>query len=219
VSFCGWERYGRCRVPGISYPAVGGVNAVGGDVFPDVVQVESCIGAEIVAAHAHFFRRSSDLRRSRERASSGSTGSPRFVELAQLGGACAHSDDVYQSFRSEADQIGAKRRRDVSVWNRDRYPSRVLLGFFVLMQGKCPLSGCPCFLALTEVAHRATGVSVRLGCFAATPLRGFDAGMDCAQRLTRTYRPWNRSAMVPSKRSSTCTLALRIPTRMSWRSI
>src|SRR5712692_4194050 len=36
-----------------------------------------------------------------------------------------------------------------------------------------------------------------------------------AQRRTRTYRSWNCTAMVPSNRCSTRTIALRIPARMS----
>ena len=37
----------------------------------------------------------------------------------------AHSDDVDQSFRTDADQFGAKRRRALSVWNSDRHQSRL----------------------------------------------------------------------------------------------
>ena len=52
------------RLEGIEespYPAVGGVDVVRGDVFPDVVKVQLRFGAENVAAQARFFRRSSDL--------------------------------------------------------------------------------------------------------------------------------------------------------------
>src|ERR1017187_7629258 len=71
------------------------------------------------------------------------------------------SDDADQSFRFDADQIGAKRRRTLSVLNSDRHPSRVLLAFLVLMHRSCCLLGCWCFWALTEGARRATGVSAQ----------------------------------------------------------
>ena len=52
---------------------------------------------------------------------------PRAVKQLEA----ADSDDVDQSFRSHADQIGAKRRRALSVWNSDRHQSRLLLVFSV----------------------------------------------------------------------------------------
>ena len=60
-----------------AYPAVGGVDVVPGDVFPDIIQVKVSIGAKDVVAHAPDFRRASDLRRSLARASAGSMCWPR----------------------------------------------------------------------------------------------------------------------------------------------
>jgi hypothetical protein len=43
------------------YPPVCGVNAIDGNLLPDIVEVEIGIDAEHISAHAVFFRRSSDL--------------------------------------------------------------------------------------------------------------------------------------------------------------
>ena len=59
---------------------------------------------------------------------------------------------------------GAKRRRALSVWNSDRHQSR---NFLILSVSCCTgsvsywLLSCFCFLALTEGARRATGVSAK----------------------------------------------------------
>src|ERR1019366_5247044 len=54
----------------------------------------------------------------------------------------------------------------------------------------------------------------------AAPVRsGANSRSGGTQRRTRTYRSWKRTAMVPSIRASTRTQALRIPVRMSRRSI
>ena len=59
------------RIEQLGDPAVGGVNAVGGNIFPDVLKIQDCLCAENVVAHARGFRRCSDLRSRRARASAG----------------------------------------------------------------------------------------------------------------------------------------------------
>ena len=54
-------------------PAVGGIDAVSGDVRPNGFQVKNRIAAEDVTVHAPYFRRASDFRLSRARASAGVT--------------------------------------------------------------------------------------------------------------------------------------------------
>jgi hypothetical protein len=53
------------------------------------------------------------------------------------------------------------------------------------------------------------------GGWIATPPGGGNARTDSAPRRTRTYESWKRTAMIPSKRSYTRTIALRIPAWMS----
>src|ERR1019366_10581120 len=65
------------RIEQLCDPLIGGVNAVGGDILPNIVEVESRIGTENVIAHLRGFRRCSDLRRNLSRVAAGSTDSPR----------------------------------------------------------------------------------------------------------------------------------------------
>src|SRR5665213_3887373 len=58
-------------------PAIGSIDIVRSDVFPDIVQIEISVNTEDVAAHVRGLRRSPDLRFNRARASPGSTVSPR----------------------------------------------------------------------------------------------------------------------------------------------
>ena len=79
------------------YPVIGGVNAVAGDVVPDIVKIEGGIGANDIAAHTPVFRRASDLLRNLARASAGSTclaaveriqpAAKFLIEFGELGGA------------------------------------------------------------------------------------------------------------------------------------
>ena len=70
------------------------------------------------------------------------------------------SDDVDQSFRSDVDQDGAKRRRALSVWNSDRHQS-IAFAFFLGWGEEFRPCRRPVFWALTEGARRATGVSAQ----------------------------------------------------------
>src|ERR1035438_7108440 len=65
------------RIEQLRDPLIGGVNAVGRDILPDVVEIEIRTGTENVIAHGRGFRRCSDLRRNLARAATGSTVSPR----------------------------------------------------------------------------------------------------------------------------------------------
>ncbi len=68
------------RIKQFTYPAVGSVDIVLGDVFLDVVQIKVGIFAENIPIHPLDFMRCSDLRLSRSRASAGLTCLPLSSE-------------------------------------------------------------------------------------------------------------------------------------------
>jgi hypothetical protein len=80
VSHAGGLAEGLKRIEQFFDPAIGGVDIVRRDELPDIVQIEFRINAENVTAYARGFRRSTDLRCNRARASAGSTVSPRSSE-------------------------------------------------------------------------------------------------------------------------------------------
>src|ERR1017187_515838 len=65
------------RIEQPAYPLVGGVNVILGDIVPDVIQIPVGIFAQNILRHTLAFRRSSDLRLSRARASAWETCWPR----------------------------------------------------------------------------------------------------------------------------------------------
>src|ERR1039457_287584 len=72
----GRRKAGMSRDPCV----VGGANVVGGDVFPDFIEVEIGGNAENITRHGFHFWRSCDFRRSFALDSAGSTFSPRSSE-------------------------------------------------------------------------------------------------------------------------------------------
>ena len=55
-----WARAFKC-IEQLSDPAIGGVEVIGGDIFPNLVEIEVRIDAKNEAAHARDLRRCSDL--------------------------------------------------------------------------------------------------------------------------------------------------------------
>src|SRR5208283_615311 len=76
-------RKGLERTKQLSEPAVGGVDVIGGEVFPDFVEVEVGINAENITRHGVRFRRFCDFCRSLARDSTGSMFSPRSSEASR----------------------------------------------------------------------------------------------------------------------------------------
>src|SRR6266536_78396 len=77
MAYAGRVADGVKRIEQLAYPLVGGVNIILGDIVPNVIQVAVGILAQNILRHALAFRRCSDLRLSRARASAGETCWPR----------------------------------------------------------------------------------------------------------------------------------------------